>query len=387
MKTGYFYAPALALALLAESASAADPTAINPLPAPLFNFDRTSPSIGPLIQPNDVLSAPGPLVEINGPNLGLFDNNDELDALSGPNVGISIGDTFIILFSVGRNSTGAVPPDPALVGLGFPYNVQHQAERNQAAGDAFGSLTLFNRLGPLVTLGGRAISNNTLYLNQGDAGGVDYSAQPDISPDATNGGTTDDVKSGAYIPPVTRGVIPVIFFSVDKFSPSLTDLPGTGSGADIYRDTMTGSPGGQSLYAGPAILGLLPADDIDALIVFDNGDGIFNPNQDQILFSLSNQSPTALIVGGASILTSVPGGGTFNVYCTAAQLGLAPTDNLDMLELVRTSDPIALAQNRAIGCPNGGCAIPAAGATSLIVLTASLVAAAAVLIRRGTATP
>ncbi|TWT44687.1 hypothetical protein RAS1_11020 [Phycisphaerae bacterium RAS1] len=360
---------------------ASGPTAMNPLPAPLFNFDRTSPSISLSIQANDVLSAPGPVVEINGPNLGLTSANDELDALSGPNTSIGIGATFIILFSVSRNAEGAVPPEPALVAAGFPYNVQHQAMRNQAAGDAFGSLTLFNRLGPLNP--GRVTPNNTLYLNQGDAGGVDYSAQPDTSPDSNNAGATDDVKSGAYTPPVTRGVIPRIFFSVDKFSPSLAMLPGTGSGADIYVDTETDGPGGQTLYAGPLVLGLQHGDDIDGMIVFDNGDGVFNPNQDQVLFSLSDQSPTALMVGPGSILTSVPGGGMFNVFCAAGTLGLLPSDELDMLELVQTSDPILLAQQRAIGCPDGGCDIPASSTTSVIVLAAALAAAAVVVLKRG----
>lgn len=55
----------------------------------------------------------------------------------------------MLILSVDRLSEGGVPPDPNMVALGLPFNVQDQASKNQAAGDAYMSLLLFDRLGPV----------------------------------------------------------------------------------------------------------------------------------------------------------------------------------------------------------------------------------------------
>jgi hypothetical protein len=54
------------------------------------------------------------------------------------------------------------------------------------------------------------------------------------------------------------------------------------------------SPGVPQPYANEAALGMLPplvGNDIDALVVFDNGDNIYQPGSDIILFSLRSGSP------------------------------------------------------------------------------------------------
>lgn len=338
-------AVAVLLACLTPSPAADDVTARNPLLPPLFSLDRDSPEVlQSLLRASDLLLPTGqgtPQVVIPAENLSLFHPHDELDGLS-LDWWLDAGQTFVLVFSVDRATDGALPPDPNLVALGFPFNTQDQALKQQAASDAFISLHLFNRQGPLGHL---RSANNTLVINGGDAGGVDFQVYPQgLSPSAPNpSGQQSDVDGGAGTqPPASlrqcadpaRGPFNPVLFSLSSDSPSLGTLPGTGSGADVYIDRQTETPGGEELFVAPYMLGLLPADDIDAVVVFENGDGLFDPGIDQVLFSLAPGSPSLETQFSPADLFTSSGFGLFERYATALDLGLAFGDNLNMLDYV-----------------------------------------------------
>ncbi len=338
-----------ALVVGVSAALADGPHAHNPLTIPFFSIDRTSPSIGGAnnLHADDILKVPGPIQVVNNVNLGLGRPGDELDELSGsrdPAVSIP---SFSLLFSVDRLSVGAVPPDPGVVSMGYPYNVQQQAVRNQAAGDLYMSTALFSLSGPLPSP--RAIFNHTMVINQGDAGGVDFQLDPPNSPDDFISGAIDDLDGVGYSPGL-RGTLNQAFFSLSSDSPSLKELsPVLPSGANIYFDQNTGAAGGEQLFVSAAKLGLQAADDVDAFVVFDNGNGIFEDGIDTVLFSLRRNSPTLALLGlsSADVLKS-NGAFSFSLLASAAQLGLLGTDELDALELLPCADINVCINERAI---------------------------------------
>ena len=129
-----------------------------------------------------------------------------------------------------------------------------------------------------------------------------------------------------------HGFVPSIFYSLD-----LASAPG--GAADVM--VAPASPGydvAGVLYANWAALGLQPGDDIDALVVFDDGDGIYN-NLDYILFSVA---PGSSVGGSADIFRAdaiTPGS---SVFITAGQLGLQPSDNLDALDVIPEPNVIVM---------------------------------------------
>jgi hypothetical protein len=120
------------------------------------------------------------------------------------------------------------------------------------------------------------------------------------------------------------GIPPVAFFSLDSagFDP-ITALPHNGSAAAhgfTGADVLVSMPGGIGpiLYAPGAALGLnlVPAlnlDDLDALILWENGDGFFQPSQapfdwltgatDQLLFSVRRGSA---VIGMPDSIFGIP---------------------------------------------------------------------------------
>lgn len=358
----------LVCACAATAANGAiEPTAANPLFPPLFTIDPNSPQVPALSSahvltpfdpnvipdPNDPGDPNHPTVVFRPHDLRLTPM-DWIDGLSLAHTSIGFGSTFAIVFSVDRRAVGAVPPDPGLAAQGFAFNVQDQAAKNQAAGDAYIPLALFNRFGP-ITLAQRVGGNNSLVINNGDAGGVDFTAKPTkLSPTAPNPGPQTNVNGGAGsagatalrgLPmpgPFHRPLPSTIFFSLQRNSPTLTGLgiPGsTGSGADIYIDLNPFAFGGESLYAAPPQLGLQFNDDIDGFIVFDNGDLVYSPFNDQVIFTLRPNSPSlAGIFAPGDLLTS--NFGVINLYATATFLGLTRnpldpqhSDNVDFLDV------------------------------------------------------
>ncbi|MCA9242530.1 MAG: hypothetical protein KDA32_01140 [Phycisphaerales bacterium] len=534
-------AAALILAAgLVASTQAQPVTARNPLTPPLFTIDANSPTTLGVIDPADVLRVPGPTIVID--NLGLFllfSPPDEVDGISLP-MPPEPNEPFAFVFAVNRNSTGAVAPDATLTSMGFPFNVQDQATKGHAAGDAFMSLTLFTLAGGAIPTARSLSANNTLVISQGDAGGVDFYLTPPTSPTTSFVGTIDGLSgfagvSGSIAPPTAMwaprgdcnncpppinddppgaifvdcgsdvlstnsgatlspsepgfscagpyfntvwyrflafettaqvstcgsqastildvfdpntmdelacdvdgcgdghavacvsGLIPGreylirvasptpassgavtisvqcpcptgacclpddtcfdsvnrtqcedpnglggiylgdattcfqaecppfevtgIFFTVTRTSPSLAFLPGTNSGADIYFDNDPRSPGGETLFAQPGVLGLTAFDDIDGMVVLSaplstRGPGpVYNPMTDRVLFTLDGNSPSGT---PGNIYITTPGGG-FMLFASAATLGLSASDDIEALDVIACSDVIECVENWAIG--------------------------------------
>ena len=348
---------------VADLSGGDDVTARNPLNPPLFSIDAQSPEVleGPLL-PGDLL-LPGepnlPQVIIPAEGMFLLDANDELDALSfGPWEGDETTE-FVLIFSVDRAAVGSEPPDEVLVSMGFPFNVLDQALKNQAAGDAYMSLLLFTRMGSIPPGRSSHANNSTVVVNQGDAGGVDFSLSPqgESPSEPQDPGTAQsdaDGGSGTQPPAASlagRGGPERILLSLTSQSPSLEIFPLPQSGASIYVDWDPYNPDvGTELYVGPFELGLDPGDDIDAMIVIDVlDDGYFAHGVDQIIFSLAPSSPSLEGSFGPGDLFTSSGNGIFAPYCYADQLGLAPDDNLNLLDYVFCDDVLPCVEEWAIG--------------------------------------
>jgi hypothetical protein len=359
----------LVFAVSATPGNAGDEvTANNPLIPPLFSIDPASPEVAAgWFLPGDLLLPTGPnipTVEVPAANLSLFAPNDDLDALAFEGWDVALEDTFVVIFSVDREALGGVPPDPGLASLGFPFNVQDQAALNQAAGDLYMSLLLFDRFGYIPARPRSHSANNTLVVNQGDAGGVDTQLDPRmLSPTLPAGpGQHSNLNGGAGTQPPPAGLTldheqrseppDWLLFSLAIGSPSLATLPGTGSAADIYEDTNPGAPGGEALWVNPLMLGLTLEDDIDALTVFDDGDRVFEEGFDQIVFSLAPGSPSLGGIFGPGDLFTSEGFGVFWLYCPGDQLGLGYADNLNMLDYVLCEHVLSCAYYWAIGYPS-----------------------------------
>lgn len=336
--------------------------AVDPLRPVLFSIDAQSPTTmnqpGLSIRASDVLEHPGPTIRIGRARLNLNNTQDQIDGLSFAYTGFGVATPFVLRFSMDRGTFIGAPPDPDLVAQGFLFNPRQQAQLNQAAGDDFVSLRLFNRNG-IIPLGANAErgafdgDNSTLDRDQGDAGGVDYSLIPEIGVDENNPGQQDDLKAGADEGMAAlfsqsdnregRGVIGArpLFFSLEKNSPSLVPLPGPDGGAVIFVDFNTDAPGGEQVYVFDTQIGLVRADDIEDFIVFDNGDFVFNRAQDQVLFSLARGSPSLDALGAtpADVLSTTPTGLPLRFFALQEQLGLSTGANIDMLELAVCMGP------------------------------------------------
>jgi hypothetical protein len=127
-----------------------------------------------------------------------------------------------------------------------------------------------------------------------------------------------------------------VYFSLDPASPAL----GGGSGADLFF----AAPGAAFVpFSAAANIGLNPADDIDALVMWDRGAlGVMNPLVDVAVFSLAPGSPALLGpdgVGGTAddlspgdlLVTSF--NGFFCIYLRPNQLGMLNGDNIDGLDV------------------------------------------------------
>lgn len=327
--------------VLCAVGSAAPPLETFPIPHYSFDLASSNGAIGAdSILVNDPASPSAPVTGYDGSNLELGRPGDDLDALSAAHAYVLPGDGFVLLFSVDRQSTGDVPPDADLVAQAVPYNATDQVARGHAAGDMYLSMVGFNTNGRSDSVGRQSLDNNTLGLNNYDEGGRDFRAQPYTSAQ-TQGSRAyqDNVDATAVLP--TNGPPPHVYYSVAVGSSSLSlGLPGD-SAADIFFDGNPTTLGGEAVYATAEDLGLVPEDDIDALIVFDfDTNGVFDSG-DQVLFTLARGSPSLATLpephSPATIYLVGPGPPT--VFATPTDLGLSPTeDNIDTLELLFCDD-------------------------------------------------
>lgn len=325
---------ALGFMILPLMTVAAPPS--TPLPSPLYSFDLASPAVvGAFVEADDVLALnlPYPLAVVPAATLGLGAAGDDLDALSGGNALFPSLTPFALRFSVTRETTGNVPPDPGLVALFVPYNVMDQAGRGHQAGDEYLSLRLFTLSGP-VARQASSIDNHTMVKNNYNEGGSDYAARPEThARSMAVGEPQDNVDALANVDAAAA-----IYYSATAASPSLGSLPGSAnpSGAHIFRQSL----GQISLFASASQLGLQQDDDMDAMVVFDlNADGAFN-GADRVLFSLTPNSPSLATIPGASengaadVFIAAPSQAPV-LFASAASLGLiAEPDDIDGLEIL-----------------------------------------------------
>ena len=317
------------------------------------------PAPGPLPPPGIMVTAtPGPLGTYPG-GLGVVPGllgGVELDALSYgvdfmPNV--SAGIVPEVYFSVDEFATG-IPGAPA------PPNVTSEG----VFGALEASADVFLFLGPIVPPG--PVFGNT---NVVDGDGIVPAGIPGIGLVEPNPPTPFNQDPGDNLDAVdmdTRGTDMVgrIYFSLDSdFPDPLEGFPvNTGTalgngfvGGDVLVSAVGGVP---ALYAPAGVLGLdkfgLDTDDLDALALWDNGDGIFTPGVDELAFSIRRgsaiigapDSAFGLPIEEGDILTipAVPGG-LPSILIPAEALGLSTLrsggggfnnhgDELDALDMV-----------------------------------------------------
>ncbi len=128
-----------------------------------------------------------------------------------------------------------------------------------------------------------------------------------------------------------------VYFSLAPGSASLGTLGVTP--AHILVSQGGGPP---TVFATPAQLGLEDGDDVDALLLFENGDGQFDPETatypggDRLVFSLAAGSPTLTALGRSSAALLVPNkttpGGQPAVAFPAALSGLDFEDDLNAVK-------------------------------------------------------
>jgi len=279
-----------------------------------FSLDLTSATTIPAPPtPGDVLS-PGPAVLIPEAAVTAGIVAFELDAVSNGN-DAPIVQNAPVYFSVDVPSAGA-PATAVAAEVAGALGPDHP-------GDIYSSLGL---------------GTNTLFRDGNGLANPGLGIAPALGLVEPIGGMPDNVD--AYDRDI--GVHPVYF----SWSPAAAAA--SPSPADIVFNPVPGGP--TSLFASEAGLGLVPGDDIDALVVLDSdGSTTFTPG-DFVFYSLAAGSPTLgggnpLLPGGAvpaDILTSTPLA-VPSVAVPAAALGLvAATDNIDALSTQPVPEPSAL---------------------------------------------
>ncbi|MCA9287588.1 MAG: hypothetical protein KDA05_03330, partial [Phycisphaerales bacterium] len=214
---------------------------------------------------------------------------------------------FPFWFSVDDGSIG-LPPD-SFVDFLPPFSVTDQAMNRQHPADIFMSTEGFQRVTGLImgppSLG---LFNNALVINQSEQYPRAWGLEPVANPPATVPiGVARDEIVGA-----SRGVPPspgqLFYYSLTAGSPSLPlVVPGVvPSGANIFVDTDINAPGTEQLYAMFNQLGLAIEDDINAMVVFDQGTLGQYDLDDEVYFTLKPGSPSLVLFGGsgANVLLS-----------------------------------------------------------------------------------
>ncbi|VAX41529.1 hypothetical protein MNBD_PLANCTO03-979, partial [hydrothermal vent metagenome] len=195
------------------------------------------------------------------------------------------------------------------------------------------------------------LNNNALGVNQSETYPNAFGILPLADPDTTvNPGTPlDDIDATLGFTELTP---PRTYFTISADSPSHEFLPGPDSGATIFFDQDFQTPDTESLFAGPAQLGLKFLDEIDGLIVLDDDlNGIYN-GSDTVYVSLAPGSPTLDILNASPGDVLVIESGTVAVFAPSLVFGLRPADNmnaLDMVPLINGSAEDTI--NMMVDCP------------------------------------
>jgi hypothetical protein len=258
----------------------------------------------------------GPVTEVWSGSLGLVpaDNVDAVSAntVTGKNV------PYHIYFSADRPSMG-LP--------GTPYN--GEALLNQAASDIWrmNNLTVVSPLASMAACAPTAIGGvQALFRNQNNYDFI-FSANAGVGPLGGNQDNIDALELDDLDPSLDKFHDVGVYFSLDAASPSL----GAASPAAVFFTPVGGVPG---IWATVAQLGLIAADNMDALVVWDRGVvGAPDPGMDLVLFSLAPGSPSLGGLSPAGVFVSDLTG-VFCVYVQANTLGMRAIDNIDGLDVL-----------------------------------------------------
>lgn len=167
-----------------------------------------------------------------------------------------------------------------------------------------------------------------------------------------------------------------ITFSLASGSPTLAHL--AGGPADIFWVLGGFQP---SRYAAATTLGLQAADDIDALCLGEDGDLLYDPATDVVIFSLAPGSPTLSSLGASAADLLEPGP---SVAVEAADMGLDADDDLDAIKCgvgfiappptvtpTTTSSPAATPARTATATPPNGSVATATPTSEGLAATAT----------------
>lgn len=243
---------------------------------------------------------------------------------------------------------GAVPSPPIILPGGAGYGV-----------DAFS----FGHLGPIDT------STAFFSVSPGSVGamgtavfaesGGDESA--DIFSSAIGSGLNGQVYDGNGLPSGTMLGLPEpsmsnldgldlrmaptfsLYWSVDPATAAglIPYSSGSASGGDVwFSPPVVGYAITPVLYAATTFLGLSASDDIDALVVVEDGTAGFAFATDVVFLSLAPGSPTLAGLGaGPEDILVVGGGAALSVFASGASIGLVSGDNLDALDFAVIPEP------------------------------------------------
>ena len=264
----------------------------------------------------DVAAGLGPVTEVWEGSLGLV-AADNVDAVSA-NTPTAKNIPYHIYFTADVPSMG-LP--------GTPY--RGEATLNQAASDIWNmvNLTAMSPLASMAACAPTAIGGGHVLFRNQDNYDFIFTAAAGAGPLGGNQDNIDALELDDLDPSLDKFHDVGVYFSLDAASPSL----GGFSPAAIFFTPVGGVPG---LWSGVAMLGLVPADDMDALVVWDRGViGAPDPGVDLVLFSLAPGSPSLAGASPAAVFVSDLTG-VFCLYVQANTLGMRVIDNIDGLDVL-----------------------------------------------------
>ncbi|MEZ6232748.1 MAG: GC-type dockerin domain-anchored protein [Phycisphaerales bacterium] len=290
------------------------------------------------LQGNAVYFAPmgTPVLVGGGAGMRIAQAQDQIDSISRNALEpTDFFGEFPFWFSVDDGSIG-LPPDSFMDFLP-PFTVTDQAANRQHPADIFMTTEGFERVNGLI-VGGPSLGlfNNALVVNQSQQYPRTWGLLPAANPQTTvPAGVGRDEVVGA-----SRGFPPapgqMLYFSLTAGSPSLPlVVPGVvPSGANIFVDTDINAPGTEQLYAQFNQLGLAVEDDINAMVVLDQGMPGHYDLDDEVYFTLTPGSPSLLLFGGSGANVLLSRFGVVSLFAEGTIMGLSPGDQIDALDVV-----------------------------------------------------
>lgn len=311
---------------------------------PSFSVDFQSRSVPGVRLPDEVLVAPAAAVIIPSGAFGLAPSPMtwliEIDALAqGNDIPLRVNTTGTWLtpadfvFSVDEFATGIPGGAPDVSSEGVVGNMEASADLYTSRPPVWSACTVL-AAGNFGTFDG-----NGIFPFGGPPLGLIEPNFPTFNAVPDRGDTLDAVDWLAVGFP--------LFFSLDAAYPDPFEAPFANSGTAPANgfsgaDILLSFGGFPFIYAPFPALGLLPDDDVDALILWDNGDFLFQApmmpfdwqfaGTDMLLFSLRRASPTIgmpdslcglPIEEGDILMPPIGGAGPPAIFIPAETLGLA----------------------------------------------------------------